>query len=96
MPRRHSAPGDGSCIALVPDMEHERRADLRRDHLTAILGYAQLLQRRISLCPNLTPAERAALGQESAAIEQAAYALQRNLALPASPEETEPPSVEPR
>lgn len=64
---------------MVPDMAHERLADHRfHDHLTAILGYAQLLQRRISLCPNLTPSEREVLQQEIAVIERAASALQRD------------------
>lgn len=77
---------------MVPGMEHERFADhRRRAHLTAILGYAQLLQRRISLCPNLTPAERETFRQESAAIEQAAQALQRDLAPPATPREAASP-----
>jgi hypothetical protein len=66
-------------------MHHEHAADhARRDHLTAILGYAQLLQRRITLCPNLTPSEREVLQQEATAIERAAYAL-RDLATPLSP-----------
>jgi hypothetical protein len=76
---------------VVLGMEHEQLADQRRDHLTAILGYAQLLQRRIALCPNLTPAEREALRLESGAIEQAAIALQRTFALPASPQAAAPP-----
>ena len=76
---------------MIPGMEHDRLADQRRDHLTAILGYAQLLQRRIALCPNLTPAEREALRLESGAIVQAAYALQRTLALPAAPQDAAPP-----
>jgi len=71
-----------------PGMAHERFSDqASRDHLTAILGYAQLLQRRISLCPNLTPSERVVLQEEIAAIERASHALQRDLALPASPPE---------
>lgn len=77
-------------------MEHEQSSGhTRHDHLTAVLGYAQLLQRRIALCPNLTPSERAVLQEEAAAIVQAAYALQRDLASPSLPDDAthQPPDL---
>ena len=57
----------------------------RCNHLTTILGNAQMLRRRITRSTGLVQVEREILLQEIAALEQAVGALKRGPQLPALP-----------
>ena len=50
-----------------------------RNHLTTLLGHAQLLRRRISRTPQLTEPEREQFLGQVAAIERATHDLQVDL-----------------
>jgi len=69
----------------APHPPYARHLHAIRNHLTTLMGNAQLLRRRITRTTDVTPPERDPLLGRVMAIERATRELQNELAPPESP-----------